>query len=146
MSRAEKNTLFAFGMTVNLWLPPAIVSLIAGPDSDLYTLLDHRLDEGIVAAASNNLAITNIVEVTAFSAVLAILISETTSNTALAATFAASFEFMLPVSTPQNVTAYGTGTVPITRMVRTGFTFDILGAILIITIVPIMASITGIGL
>ncbi|MHA7145028.1 SLC13 family permease [Arthrobacter sp. TmT3-37] len=227
MSRAEKNTLFAFGLTVTLWLLPAVASLVAGPDSDLYTLFDNRLDEGIVAvlgasllfilptdwkqrkatmtwsdaskidwgtillfgtgiifgalladtglaetigtAASNNLGITNIVAITAFSAILAILISETTSNTAsaavvvpiviplcvalgvdpfvpaLAATFAASFGFMLPVSTPQNAIVYGTGAVPITRMVRTGFAFDVIGAILIISIVPIMVGVTGIG-
>ena len=77
--------------------------------------------------------------------VLAILVSETTSNTAsaavvvpiiipiamaaginplvpaLAATFAASFGFMLPVSTPQNAIVYGSGTVPITTMIRSGF-------------------------
>lgn len=64
---------------------------------------------------------------------------------ALAATFAASFGFMLPVSTPQNAIVYGSGAVPITRMVRTGFSFDILGAILIISVLPIMVGITGIG-
>ena len=64
---------------------------------------------------------------------------------ALAATFAASFGFMLPVSTPQNAIVYGSGAVPITRMVRTGFSFDILGAILIISVLPIMVGITGVG-
>ena len=51
---------------------------------------------------------------------------------ALAATFAASFGFMLPVSTPQNAIAYGSGVVPITKMIRSGFSFDILGALLIV--------------
>ena len=82
--------------------------------------------------------------------ILAIIISETTSNTAsaavvvpivipvavaaginpfvpaLAATFAASFGFMLPVSTPQNAIVYGSGVVPITKMIRSGISFDIL--------------------
>ena len=44
---------------------------------------------------------------------------------ALAATFAASFGFMLPVSTPQNAIVYGSGVVPITQMVRNGFFFDV---------------------
>ena len=51
---------------------------------------------------------------------------------ALAATFAASFGFMLPVSTPQNAIVYGSGIVPITRMIRSGIIFDVSGAILII--------------
>ncbi|WP_394194393.1 anion permease [Microbacterium foliorum] len=51
---------------------------------------------------------------------------------ALAATFAASFGFMLPVSTPQNAIVYGSGCVPITRMLRSGISFDILGGVLIV--------------
>jgi sodium-dependent dicarboxylate transporter 2/3/5 len=227
MSRAEVNTLIAFGFTVTLWLLPAIVSLVAGTDSDAYIFLDDRLDEGIVAvlgasllfilptnwqerratltwsdaaridwgtiilfgtgiifgsllastglaetigaAASQNLGVTNIIAITAFSAFLAVVISETTSNTAsaavvvpvviplcqalgidpfvpaLAATFAASFGFMLPVSTPQNAIVYGSGTVPITKMIRTGLVFDILGALLIIGILPVMVAVTAIG-
>jgi sodium-dependent dicarboxylate transporter 2/3/5 len=227
MSRAEKNTLTAFGITVTLWLLPAVASLIGGTESAAYIFLDDRLDEGIVAVlgasllfvlptnwakreatltwsdaakidwgtiilfgtgiifgsllaatglaetigtgAAENLAITNVVAITVFSAVLAILISETTSNTAsaavivpiviplcqaigvdpfvpaLAATFAASFGFMLPVSTPQNAIVYGTGAVPITRMIRTGIVFDVLGAILIVSIVPVMIALVGIG-
>jgi di/tricarboxylate transporter len=64
---------------------------------------------------------------------------------ALAATFAASFGFMLPVSTPQNAIVYGSGVVPITQMVRNGFFFDVIGAILIVIGIPIMVSALGIG-
>jgi sodium-dependent dicarboxylate transporter 2/3/5 len=94
--------------------------------------------------------------------ILAIVISETTSNTAsaavvvpiiipvavaaginpfvpaLAATFAASFGFMLPVSTPQNAIVYGSGVVPITKMIRSGISFDVLGAILIVVMLPVL--------
>jgi sodium-dependent dicarboxylate transporter 2/3/5 len=52
---------------------------------------------------------------------------------------------MLPVSTPQNAIVYGSGAVPIIRMIRTGLVFDIAGALLIIGIVPVMVAITGIG-
>ena len=127
------------------------------------------LAETIGSAASDGLGITSSIAITIFAVVLAILISETTSNTAsaavvvpiviplavaagvdpfvpaLAATFAASFGFMLPVSTPQNAIVYGSGTVPITKMIRTGVSFDILGAVLIIMILPVMAALVGIG-
>lgn len=132
-------------------------------------LAETGLAETIGTGASENLNITNVVTITVFSAVLAVLISETTSNTAsaavivpiviplcqamgvdpfvpaMAATFAASFGFMLPVSTPQNAIVYGTGAVPITRMIRTGIVFDILGVILIVTIVPVMIAVVGLG-
>ena len=83
---------------------------------------------------------------------LAIAVSETTSNTAsanmvvpvviavstqagadpvalgLAATVACTFGFMLPVSTPTNAMAYSTGYVTQRQMIRYGILLDILGA------------------
>jgi len=64
---------------------------------------------------------------------------------ALAATFAASFGFMLPVSTPQNAIVYGSGVVRITTMIRSGATFDVIGAFLIILLLPLMVSVLGLG-
>jgi solute carrier family 13 (sodium-dependent dicarboxylate transporter), member 2/3/5 len=130
---------------------------------------DTGLAEAIGTGASNALGFTSVIAITIFAAVLAILVSETTSNTAsaavvvpiiipiavaagvnpfvpaLAATFAASFGFMLPVSTPQNAIVYGSGAVPITTMIRSGFTFDVVGAILIIILLPIMVGVLGLG-
>ncbi len=132
-------------------------------------LSESGLAEVIGDSASSTLGITSAFAITAFAVILAIIISETTSNTAsaavvvpiviplavavgvdpfvpaLAATFAASFGFMLPVSTPQNAIVYGSGCVPITRMIKSGICFDIIGAILIITLLPIVASLTGIA-
>ncbi len=97
------------------------------------------------------------------SVFVAILVSETTSNTAsanmvvpvviaiaqaqgadpfipaLGATFAASLGFMLPVSTPCNAIVYGSGYIPLMKMVRYGILLDIAGAIVIITLVWFLA-------
>jgi sodium-dependent dicarboxylate transporter 2/3/5 len=86
---------------------------------------------------------------------IAIVVSETSSNTASAnmvipvmialaqaagvdpmppaigATLGASWGFMLPVSTPPNAIVYGSGMVPITKMIRAGVFFDILGGLVI---------------
>ena len=227
LSRAEKNTLVAFGVTVTLWILPGVFALLFGNDSDIYTGVSDRLDEGVVAVfgasllfllptdweqreftlrwkdaaqidwgtiilfgtgiifgsliASTGLAetignsvndalgLSSVVPITIFAVILAIIVSETTSNTAsaavvvpiiipvavaagvnpfvpaLAATFAASFGFMLPVSTPQNAIVYGSGVVKITTMIRSGITFDIAGAILIIILLPLMISVVGLG-
>ncbi|MCO1658158.1 SLC13 family permease [Pseudonocardia humida] len=227
LSRAEKNTLVAFGVTVFLWILPGVVALVAGNESDLYGAVSDRLDEGMVAvlgasllyllpidwrareftlrwrdaaeidwgtivlfgtgiifggllaatglaerlgnAVSDGLGLTSTLAITIFAVVLAIIVSETTSNTAsaavvvpivipvavaagvnpfvpaLAATFAASFGFMLPVSTPQNAVVYGSGAVPITTMIRSGASFDVLGAILIIVVLPLMVGLLGLG-
>ncbi len=227
LSRAERNTLVAFGTTVALWIAPGVVALVAGNDSEIYGAVSDRLDEGVVAVlgasllfllpvdwerreftlrwsdaqdidwgtivlfgtgiifgtllgdtglagtigngASGALGLTSIIAITVFAAVLAVLVSETTSNTAsaavvvpivipiavaagvnpfvpaLAATFAASFGFMLPVSTPQNAVVYGSGAVPITKMIRSGITFDVLGVVLIIILLPLMVGLLGMG-
>ena len=82
---------------------------------------------------------------------LAIAVSETTSNTAsanmvvpvviavstqagadtiglgIAATAACTFGFMLPVSTPTNAMAYSTGYVTQRQMIRYGFLLDVFG-------------------
>ncbi|WP_182526608.1 SLC13 family permease [Nocardioides dongkuii] len=227
MSRAEKNTLVAFVVTVTLWITPGVVALVAGADSSAYATVSGRLDEGIVAVLGASLLFllptdwgsreftlrwsdaaridwgtvvlfgtgiifgsllesTGLAEtigqgsydalglgstlaITVFAVILAILVSETTSNTAsaavvvpiiipiavaaginpfvpaLAATFAASFGFMLPVSTPQNAIVYGSGVVPITKMIRSGASFDVLGAILIVLLLPSMVALLGLG-
>ena len=127
------------------------------------------LAETIGTSSADALGLASIVPITIFAVVLAILVSETTSNTAsaavvvpiiipiaqaagvdplvpaLAATFAASFGFMLPVSTPQNAIVYGSGVVPITKMIRSGISFDVLGAVLILIFLPIMVVAIGLG-
>jgi len=89
------------------------------------------------------------------SVIVAVMVSETTSNTAsanmvvpvvisiatasgvdplapaLGATMAASLGFMLPVSTPCNAIVYGSGYVPLMRMVRYGIILDLIGIVVI---------------
>ncbi|MGY4653693.1 SLC13 family permease [Mycobacterium sp. URHB0021] len=227
LSRAEKNTLIAFVVTVMLWIMPGVVALITGTESGAYEFVSDRFDEGVVAvfgasllfllptdwkereftlrwrdaaeidwgtivlfgcgiifgslisdtglaetigtSVNDALGLSSSVAITIFAVLLAIIVSETTSNTAsaavvvpivipvamaaginpfvpaLAATFAASFGFMLPVSTPQNAIVYGSGVVRITTMIRSGVAFDIAGAILIMILLPIMVSVLGLG-
>jgi sodium-dependent dicarboxylate transporter 2/3/5 len=115
-------------------------------------LSDTGLAKTIGGGVTNALGITSLLGITLIATVVAILISETTSNTAsvgivvpiiipianaagveplipaLAAIFGASYGFMLPVSTPPNAIVYGSGMIPITKMVRSGVFFDIIGA------------------
>lgn len=128
----------------------------------LGTLLsDTGLAEVIGKGIADAFGFTSLLAVSAVSALIAIVISETTSNTAsativvpiaaaagldplvpaLAAVFGASFGFMMPVSTPQNAVVYGSGMIPITKMVRSGIVFDIIGLALIVLLIPVMAGI-----
>lgn len=91
--------------------------------------------------------------------VVAVLLTETTSNTAtatmvvpvalavskaagvnplppaLAACLGASLAFMLPVSTPPNVIVFGSGCVPLLKMVRHGLVVDLVGVVAVVAIV-----------
>ncbi|MDQ3803972.1 MAG: DASS family sodium-coupled anion symporter, partial [Acidobacteriota bacterium] len=96
------------------------------------------------------------------SVVVAVITSEATSNTAsanmvvpvviaiaraqgvdplepaLGATMGASLGFMLPVSTPCNAIVYGSGYVPLARMIRYGILLDIVGVIVIVALVKLL--------
>jgi sodium-dependent dicarboxylate transporter 2/3/5 len=52
----------------------------------------------------------------------------------LCVTFAASFAFMLPVSTPPNAIVYGTGRVPLPTMIRFGARMDLWGYVVLVFI------------
>ncbi len=144
--------------------------LLFGSGITLGTLLSSTgLARLIGNAVASGLGVTSLLSLTILATVVAIVISETTSNTAsvgivvpiiipiavaagvspvipaLAATFGASYGFMLPVSTPPNAIVYGSGMIPITKMVRSGIVFDIIGAILIVAGVTIMAQLVGIA-
>jgi solute carrier family 13 (sodium-dependent dicarboxylate transporter), member 2/3/5 len=224
-SRGERNTLLVFVVAVTLWMLPGLLALIFGDESQIYSVVYSRLDEGTVAiiavallfllpvnwaerrftmnwneaaridwgtiilfgsgialgtllsetglaetlgkGIANALGFTSLLAISAVAALIAIMISETTSNTAsativvpivipiaaaagldpvipaLAAVFGASFGFMMPVSTPQNAVVYGSGLIPITKMVRSGISFDIIGIILIVLLIPVMARLVG---
>jgi sodium-dependent dicarboxylate transporter 2/3/5 len=100
---------------------------------------------------------------------LAILVSETTSNTAAAtmvipilisvaqaaglnpippaigATIAASYAFMLPVSTPPNAIVYGSGLVPITKMLRAGTLLNLTGGLVIWAGLRVLLPLVGLA-
>jgi sodium-dependent dicarboxylate transporter 2/3/5 len=57
---------------------------------------------------------------------------------ALGATMGASLGFMLPVSTPCNAIVYGSGLIPISRMIRYGALLDVAGIVIIVTLVRLL--------
>ncbi|MGI9106910.1 MAG: SLC13 family permease [Pyrinomonadaceae bacterium] len=57
---------------------------------------------------------------------------------ALGATMGASLGFMLPVSTPCNAIVYGSGYVPLGRMIRYGLLLDVVGVVVIVALVRLL--------
>ncbi|MGH7805431.1 MAG: SLC13 family permease, partial [Candidatus Binatia bacterium] len=119
------------------------------------TGLASALGEGLTSVVG----VDSSLELLIVSAILAVVLSETTSNTASAnmvvpvviafagsagidpvlpavgATMAASLGFLLPVSTPCNAIVYGSGRIPLTTMMRHGIVLDVVGIVAIVTVV-----------
>lgn len=96
------------------------------------------------------------------STIMAVILSEITSNTAsanmivpvvisiavaagvdpvvpaLGATFGASMGFMLPVSTPCNAIVYGSGYIPLRTMMRYGVVVDVVGVVVIVAVMTFL--------
>jgi sodium-dependent dicarboxylate transporter 2/3/5 len=214
MTRGERNVVFAFAVTIALWVLPGVFSLALGqthaatrrlavlfPESVAavagallllvipvswrerrFTLTwpeASRIDWGIVLLFGGGLAMGRLSDSTGLSAALghgiaarfpdagvvgltlvftgiAVIMSETASNTAaaniivptaiavsqaagvsplepaLGATIGASLGFMMPISTPPNAIVYSSGYIPLGAMVRNGFLLDVIGYIVVV--------------
>jgi sodium-dependent dicarboxylate transporter 2/3/5 len=225
--KGEKVTLFAFAVTVTLWIIPGFLEIFSGSGSGFTNAYNSRFPESVAAltgalllfiipvdwkekrfainwkqAAKINWGIlilfggglslgnlmfetkladaigsglfyftgvTSVWSITFVAIFLAIVISEATSNTASAnmvvpviislsiaaginpvppaigATLGASWGFMLPISTPPNAIVYGSGMVPIRKMIRAGIWFDIIGGLVIWLGLRIMLPLAGLG-
>ena len=223
----QKNALFAFLVTVVLWIIPGFLAVGYGTDSVIAKTYNARMPEAVAAligaallfllptdwanreftinwkqavkidwgtlllfgggiTLGNLMFETKLAEaigkgllelsgaksmwgITFAAIFIAILVSEATSNTAAAnmvipvmislsmaanvnpvppaigATIGASWGFMLPVSTPPNAIVYGSGMIPITKMMRAGIVFDILGGLLLWLGLRIILPIVGLA-
>jgi sodium-dependent dicarboxylate transporter 2/3/5 len=127
------------------------------------------LAEVVGSSISDSIGVSSLFGITVVVVIVAVLVSETTSNTAsaaimvpiaisiaassglnptipaLAAIFGANYGFMLPVSTPPNAIVYSSGLLPITRMIKAGAVFDIIGAVLCVVGVIAMANLVGVA-
>ena len=222
LNRAQKNVLFAFSVTVFLWIFPGIVSLIGGRNAPLFLWLQEHIPEAIAAVFGASLlfflpvdfsrgqftlslkeavkidwgtlllfggglslgfqmfesglaeAIGNafislggssasLALVTLLAVALSVFMTELTSNTAsanmiipiiiavshaagisplppvLGSAIGCSFAFMLPVATPPNAIIYGSGMIPLPKMMKHGFWLNIAGILLIWLGVSIIA-------
>jgi len=129
------------------------------------TELAKALGNGIL----NLFGATSLWTLTLAGIYLAILVTETTSNTAAATmlvpivislaqasginpippaigtTLGCSWAFMLPVSTPPNAIVYGSGLVPITKMIRGGVLLSLSGGIVIWLALRLLLPLLGLA-
>lgn len=122
----------AMGDGVTGWLGPADVWTL--------TLVVIVLTNLLTEATSNTAAANMLVPV-------AIALAQTAGVSplppALGACLAASFGFMLPVSTPPNAVVYGSGLVSIPSMIRAGALINIAGVVVIFVGLRVLCPLLG---
>jgi len=214
----ERSVLWAFLVTVVLWITPGVLAIALGERAPLTLAVQTALPEGVAALLGATLLFllpgapgqraltwpeaskidwgvvllygggfalgtlafqTGLAEalgrgvtgwipnagemgLLVMGTIVATLLSETTSNTAaanmvvpviiaianssgvdpllpaLGATLGSSLGFMLPVSTPCNAIVYGSGMIPLSRMMRAGLILDLVGIVVVIGVVALL--------
>ena len=129
MLAQETGLADIIGKNMIAWLPNA---------GSFGFLVAATLVATLVSEATSNTASANIV--------IPVVITMATAagvdplEPALGATFGCSLGFMLPVSTPCNAIVYGSGLVPLSRMIRYGALLDVAGTIVIVAVVKLLGS------
>lgn len=112
----------ALGRSLTGWLP-------AGAGGGMALVAAATLVAVVTSEFTSNTASANMVVPVAMA--LAAASGGDPLTAALAATFAASLGFMMPVSTPCNAIVYGTGRIRLGDMIRSGAVLDVIGALVI---------------
>ncbi len=111
------------------WLGKGIAGILPAPSATTLTIVFAAFGVMVSEATSNTASATMIIP-------LAIAVAQGAGTDplkpALAACLGSSLGFMLPVSTPPNALAYGTGAVPLIRMMRHGLSLDIVGCVVVV--------------
>ena len=132
-------------------------------------MFQTKLADGLSSGILHLFGVTSLWTLTLVGIYLAILVSETTSNTAAATmlvpiiislaqasginpippaigtTLGCSWAFMLPVSTPPNAIVYGSGLVPITKMIKGGVLLSLSGGFVIWLVLRLLLPLLGLA-
>ena len=129
MLTQETGLADILGKNMIAWLPNA---------GSFGFLIAATLVATLVSEATSNTASANIVVPVVITMATAAGVDPL--EPALGATFGCSLGFMLPVSTPCNAIVYGSGLVPLGRMIRYGALLDVAGTIVIVAVVKLLGA------
>lgn len=113
-----------------------LTNLLPVQGNSLMLLIAATVVATIVSEATSNTASANMVVPVVIAIAKAANMDPV--EPAIGATFGSSLGFMLPVSTPCNAIVYGSGYIPLMRMVRYGVLLDVVGVVVIVVLVRLL--------
>jgi len=114
-----------FSTGLSEWVGQGIVHMLGGNPSEVaFIAVFCVLALGLSELASHTAA-TNMIGPLAITAAVTAGFDPVAVSVGIA--LSASLGFMLPVSTPPNAIVYGSGFIPITKMIKSGFIIDVVG-------------------
>lgn len=121
-----------FGTGLAKWMGEGLAGLLH-TQTTLGLIVLFTVITTVLTETTSNTATANMIVPVAIAVAQAAGVSPVAP--ALAACLAASLAFMLPVSTPPNAVVYGSGCVPLTKMIRHGLVLDAVAVVAVIATV-----------
>jgi sodium-dependent dicarboxylate transporter 2/3/5 len=130
-----------FSTGLSKWVGDAIVAT-TGANSQVAIVIVFSILSLLMSELTSHTAATNMVGPLGITVAVSAGLSPVPVAVGIA--LASSLGFMLPVSTPPNAIVYGSGFIPITKMIKTGVYIDVIG-ILAITLPIVIYVVQWVG-
>ena len=116
---------FIFSTGLSQWIGESLTSALGGQPSEYLFLTVFAVTALLLSELTSNTAVANLMGPIAIATAASLGFSPVPVCVVMA--LCTSLAFMLPVSTPPNAIVYASGYVPITKMIKAGVILDIIG-------------------
>lgn len=118
-----------FSTGLSEWIGTSLTGLLGGQPSELLFLTLFAVTSLLLSELTSNTAVANLMGPIAIATAASLGFSPLPVCVVMA--LCTSLAFMLPVSTPPNAIVYASGYIPITKMIKAGVILDIIGVFII---------------
>ena len=114
-----------FSTGLSQWIGESLTNMLGGKPSEYLFLTVFAVTALLLSELTSNTAVANLMGPIAIATAVSLGFSPVPVCVVMA--LCTSLAFMLPVSTPPNAIVYASGYVPITKMIKAGVILDIIG-------------------
>ncbi len=118
-----------FSTGLSQWIGESLTSALGGHPSEYLFLTLFAVTALLLSELTSNTAVANLMGPIAIATAISLGFSPLPVCVVMA--LCTSLAFMLPVSTPPNAIVYASGYIPITKMIKAGIILDILGVFVV---------------